>query len=79
MLMEVTSQYHGEIRQLITDDKGTVMILLFGLIAHANNPVRHGMAWHGTTRTAAGRQRLSVQRMDGRDASVCRETRMSTS
>ena len=39
-LMEVCFKHKGDIRQLITDDKGTVMILLFGLQADWANPLR---------------------------------------
>ena len=40
MIMEVCFKHKGDIRQLITDDKGTVMILLFGLQADWANPLR---------------------------------------
>ena len=39
-LMEVCFKHKGDVRQLITDDKGTVMILLFGLQADWANPLR---------------------------------------
>ena len=40
MIMDVCFKHKGDIRQLITDDKGTVMILLFGLQADWANPLR---------------------------------------
>ena len=40
MMMEVCAKHRGDVRQLITDDKGTVMILLFGLQADWANPLR---------------------------------------
>ena len=39
LVMEVCYAHRGDVRQLITDDKGTVMILLFGLHADWANPL----------------------------------------
>ena len=39
LIMEVCYAHKGDVRQLITDDKGTVMILLFGLHADWANPL----------------------------------------
>ena len=40
LIQIVVFQARGEIRQLITDDKGTVLIAVFGLISHTHNPLR---------------------------------------
>ena len=55
LVMEVCYAHRGDVRQLLTDDKGTVMILLFGLHADWSNSllgVQAALAIH--TRMAAG-------------------------
>ena len=39
-IMNIIFASRGEIRQLITDDKGTVLIAVFGLLSHSLNPLR---------------------------------------
>ena len=57
LVMEVCYAHRGDVRQLITDDKGTVMILLFGLHADIANPLL------GVQAALAVHSRMSAERL----------------